>query len=81
MNTKTEVFRHKNRKTDQKNIQNRKTENLNAPLFEIVKDALQLIQGAWLCNSTRGDRSKKNPEGGEGTYKFCTVYAWGEKDL
>ena len=60
----------------------RKTSGTQGTLvFEIVKDALPLIQGAWLCNSTRGDRSKKNSEGGEGTYKFCTVYAWGEKDL
>ena len=33
LNTKTEVFWHKNRKTDQKNIQNRKTENPNAPHY------------------------------------------------
>ena len=32
-NRKTEVFWHKYRKTDQKNIQNRKTENPNAPLL------------------------------------------------
>ena len=36
MNTKTEkteVFWHKNRKTDLKNSQNRKTENPNASLY------------------------------------------------
>ena len=34
MNTKTEIFWHKNRKTDLKNSQNRKTENPNAPLVK-----------------------------------------------
>ena len=29
---KTEVFWHKNRKTNQKNIENRKTKNPNAPI-------------------------------------------------
>ena len=34
-NRKTEVFWNKNRKTDLKNIQKRKTENPNAPLLHI----------------------------------------------
>ena len=34
MNTKTEHFWHKNRKTDLRNSQNRKTENPNVPLLK-----------------------------------------------
>ena len=45
MNTKTEVFWHKNRKPDLKNSQNRKTENPNVPFVNL---ALRKVSYAFL---------------------------------